>query len=152
MQACFAPIYERLSASFWEVGGWGGQWFAPEPQMLHLFHNSPPFLLFIQRSQSSKQALILPDPLSHLLLPFSQMGGGSGIPCLGMGAWGYIGWWWGSHGDPGAPSQSLGQASKWLCVVWFQLIVLRLFYDWRDSDKESELEKLKNKQSRKRRW
>lgn len=43
-----------------------------------------------------------------------------------------------------------GQASRWLYVVWFQLVLLRLFYDRRDSDKESELEKLKNKQSHKR--
>ena len=25
MQTCFAPIYERLRTSVWEVGGWGGQ-------------------------------------------------------------------------------------------------------------------------------
>jgi hypothetical protein len=95
VQICFAPIYERLRASVWEVGGWSGQWFAPEPQTLHLtFHNSPPFLLLIKRSQSSKQALILPDPLSQPLLPFSQMveGEARGIPCLGMGAWWVDGW------------------------------------------------------------
>lgn len=37
----------------------------------------------------------------------------------------------GQPGDPGTPSPSQGgiegQASRWICVVWFQLVLLRLF-------------------------
>ena len=80
------------------------------------------------------------------------VGGSCGIPCLEMmlGWVGRRGAAWGSRHPFPITGWDEGQASRWIYIVWFQFVLLRLFYDWRDSAKESKLEKLKNKQNHKR--
>lgn len=119
--------------------------FQTHPKMLHLTFSPLPTLFYF----SSRDLKALSKPWSSLTpwvifcFQFPRWGG-----AMGHRAWGWVlgGGWSGSHGDPGPPSQSWGQdegqALRWLHVVWFQLVPLRWFCDCRDSDKESELEKI----------